>query len=331
MNAVITPIDFSPLSSVAELLYEGPWVAERLTVVGELLSSNPEAIDNVVRGVIENAYRFSAVDAFDARHKLSDLATGDVAQLWAGIDLLMVPTSPCHPTVEQVVADPVIRNAELGSYTNFVNLLGLSALAMPAALVDHGLPFGITWIAPPGYDAALVSLGAEWQTRCVPGLPFGAPSAEIVCSNVDVARLEESLAPSSEPVIKLAVVGAHLTGMPLHSQMTDRRARLLQTTTTSSVYRLFALNGPVPQKPGLARVSDRGQAIEVEVYAVPASEIGSLLALIPSPLGLGSVELRDGSAVCGFICEPYGIAAAIDISNFRGWRAYMLSMQDKPY
>jgi allophanate hydrolase len=241
----------------------------------------------------------------------------------------VVPTTPMHPTIAQVEEEPVRWNSLLGSYTNFVNLLGWSALAVPASLVpgEGGggeRPFGVTLIAPGGYDTALVALGATWQASVGRQLPFGAPSAGL--RRVAVELPEAGCVPASEPVLRLAAVGAHLTGMPLHYQMQERRAKLLETTTTVPAYRLYALKGTTPAKPGLVRVGDGGCAIEVQVYAMPQAAVGSLLALIPSPLGLGTVELADGRKVHSFICEPYGIEGATDVSEIGGWRAYIQSL-----
>ena len=327
----VVPVDLAPFYEVARLLYEGPWVAERHAAIDTFIQRQPESVHPVVRGIIEQATRYSAVNTFQAQYTLRELAA-QLAKVWLDIDVLMVPTAPTHPTVDSVLADPVGRNALLGTYTNFVNLLGLSALAVPAGLTSDDMPFGVTFIAPAGHDVALLHLGTAWQQAeanrpSMPGLGarLAAPTeAELAWPAVQL---------KAEPTVALAVVGAHLAGMPLHGQLTERRARLLAATHSAPHYRLFALPGTVPPKPGLARLSPHddpalGHAIAVEVYAVPASELGSFLALIPPPLGLGSVELADGSWVKGFICEPAGLVDAQDISHFGGWRAYMRHRQE---
>lgn len=316
----LVPVDLTPFGDVARLLYEGPWVAERYAAIADFIRQEPGAIHPVVRGIIEQATRYSAVDTFQAQYRLREL-TAHTMPTWDHIDVLMVPTAPTLPTVASVQADPVARNAQLGIYTNFVNLLGLAALAVPAAITPQGLPFGVTLIAPGGRDAALLDLGTLWQLAVQRRAPM-----TLGCG-LNAASPSDWLLPTvplrTEPEMAVAVVGAHLEGMPLHSQLTARGARLLSRTHTSSHYRLVALRNSAPPKPGLARVAEAGHPIDVEVYAMPQSQLGSFLALIPSPLGLGSVELADGRWVKGFICEPVGLIDAEDISRFGGWRAYM--------
>ena len=214
----------------------------------------------------------------------------------------------------------MLRNSELGRYTNFVNLLGLSALALPASLPAAGIPFGVTFIAPGGADAALVDWGWRWEAAGP--APLGARLRDATPEDRAPRRM-----PAAAPVVEIAVVGAHLEGMPLHGQITERGCRLVSRTRTAPAYRLYALPGTLPPKPGLARTAagEAGHAIEVEVYAMPADRVGGFLALIPPPLGLGSLQLEDGRWVKGFICEPAGLAGAQDISSFGGWRAYMKS------
>ncbi|RZI83863.1 MAG: allophanate hydrolase [Rubrivivax sp.] len=324
----LVPVDMGPFTAVAQLLYEGPWVAERYAAISEFIEAQPDALNPVVRGIIQGAREHDAVAAFNGQYRLRELAQATLPT-WRDIDVLMVPTAPTLPTLASVQSDPVGRNAQLGTYTNFVNLLGLAALALPSGFTGAGLPFGITLIAPGGSDAALLDLGALWQQALVrdSGLPMGfelgmPTEAELTWPS------GPSPSVSAAPMLMLSVVGAHLSGMPLHKQLTERHARLVSSTRTSPHYRLFALPGTVPPKPGLVRVSAKasateGHAIAVEVYAVPQASIGSFLALIPPPLGLGSVELEDGSWVKGFICEPCGLEGAEDISHFGGWRAYM--------
>ena len=223
------------------------------------------------------------------------------------MDALLVPTAPTHPTLAQVDADPLGANAQLGRYTNFVNLLGWCALALPAGRTATGLPFGVTFIAPGGHDVRLQQLGRAWTAS-------GPPAPWLK-------------APATEAMLPLAVVGAHLSGLPLNGQLTEHGAVLLEATTTAPHYRFFALPGTVPPKPGLLRVAEGGTAVALEVWAVPQAAVGSFLALIPPPLGLGSVQLADGRHVHGFLCEPHALAGAEDISAFGGWRAYLASLK----
>lgn len=312
------PLDFSPLHATAELLYGGPWVAERHAAVEQVLARTPEAFDPSVRRIVESARSVTATDAFRGLYRLR-AAQAETASFWAQADLLMVPTAPGHPTMAEVAADPIGANAQLGVYTNFVNLLGWSAIALPFNFTALGLPFGVTFIAPGGHDAALAQFGAAWQAQL--GLPLGALKR--------TAAIEPTLAraPASAPTLAIAVVGAHLSGLPLNGQLTERGASLRIATTTAPHYRLYALPGTTPPKPGLQRVGRGGASIAVEVWDVPLAQIGSFLALIPAPLGLGSLTLADGSSVHGFVCEAFALEGAPDITEFGGWRGYLASLK----
>jgi allophanate hydrolase len=319
----LIPIDFEPLHRTAALLYTGPWVAERHHVVKELLERDPAAIDPSVRTVIEGAARFSATETFAAQYALKDLQR-QCENIWKGVDVLLVPTAPNHPRFTDVTAEPLAANSELGVYTNFVNLLGWCALALPSGNTAAGMPYGVTFIGPAGYDAALAGLGRIWQESL--DLPLGATVHRLASVTVD-----ESIAlrtPAVRETIPLAVVGAHLSGMPLNWQLRERGARLLETTKTAPSYRLYALPGTTPAKPGLVRTPGEGHGIDVEVWEMPAQHMGSFLALIRAPLGLGSVELADGRWVHGFLCEGHAVTNAPDVSRFGGWRGYMKSNQE---
>jgi allophanate hydrolase len=315
LGAALVPLDFALLHAVAELLYEGPWVAERAHAMQALLQASPDAVDPAVAAVVARAQGITALDTFRAQYALRD-AQKKLAALWQQVDLLMVPTAPTHPSFAQVRDDPLGANAALGAYTNFVNLLGWSALALPAGSTPAGLPFGVTFIGPAQADAALARWGQRWAAHL--DLPLGAtgerrPMADSPCW------------PATEPSLPIAVVGAHLSGLPLNGQLLERGARLLQATTTAPHYRLYALPNTQPSKPGLLRVGEGGHAIALEIWAMPLRHVGSFLALIPPPLGLGAVELADGRHVHGFLCEPLALQGAADISHHGGWRAWLAS------
>lgn len=328
-GAELGTVDMAPFFNVARLLYDGPWVAERHTVLETLLAEQPDVLDPTVRRVVSAATRFNATDAFRAEYKLRELEVL-THEVWQRFDMLMLPTAPNLPTLADVAAEPVLRNSELGLYTNFVNLLGLAAVAVPAGFTPAGLPFGVTFVARGGSDAALLHWASAWQRSL--RLPLGCrlgpfpPAGDGDATSAPHRRP----APRAEPTLPLAVVGAHLQGMPLHGQLVERGARLLQRTRTAPHYRLHALPGQTPPKPGLARLagdgSAGGHAIEVEVYDMPQRHLGSFLALIAPPLGLGSVELEDGRWVKGFICEPWALQGAADISEHGGWRGYIASL-----
>ncbi|OAM89600.1 allophanate hydrolase [Termitidicoccus mucosus] len=308
-GAEIVPMDFSPFFEVAALLYQGPWVAERYTVAGELLETNPGAVHPVVRGIIARGTEFDAASVFRAHYKLADLKRG-CDGLLATVDALLVPTAPRHPSIADVLASPVEINSQLGTYTNFVNLLDWSALALPAGFRDDGLPAGITLIGPAWADAALAEFGARWERREAAATGRGA-----------------ALPFPERKTVRLAVVGAHLSGLPLNHQLTERGAVLVEKTKTSADYRFYALPGTTPPKPGLVRIGKKDTSpdagIEVELWDVPEEKFGSFVAAIPPPLGIGTLTLADGREVKGFICEAWAAEGAEDITHFGGWRAYL--------
>ncbi|PZQ59234.1 MAG: allophanate hydrolase, partial [Variovorax paradoxus] len=224
--------------------------------------------------------------------------------------------APTHCTIADMQADPVARNSRMGAYTNFVNLLDYAAISVPSSLRPDGLPFGVTFIGPAGSDFALAALGQRYHQAT--GLPSGATGQPLP----PAAALPQP--PIAGPTVRVAVVGAHLSGMPLNVQLQERGGRLLQATHTAPDYRLFALPGTTPPKPGLVRAAaGEGAAIALEVWELPAAHYGSFVALIPAPLGIGTLTLADGSAVQGFLCEAQALAGAQDITHHGGWRAYM--------
>jgi allophanate hydrolase len=314
LGASVVDIDIEPFYETARLLYEGPWVAERYITARSLIASAHEAMHPVTRGIILDGARPTAVDTFAALYKLKELqrVRDHVFRL---IDALLLPTTPTVYTVEQVLADPVQINSRLGTYTNFVNLLDLCGLALPAAMREDGAPFGVTLLAPAGHDAMLASIGRVFHADT--GLPLGA-----------LGKPQPGLVPlpaaAKEGEIAIAVVGAHLSGMPLNGELRALGGRLLEATTTSRDYRLYALPGTELPKPGLIRVADgEGVALEVEVWGLPTEGFGRFVAAVPPPLSIGTITLDDGRSVKGFLVEAQGIVGARDISSFGGWRAFM--------
>jgi allophanate hydrolase len=302
-------LDFEPLHAVAALLYDGPWVAERHAACLPIFESgDPADMDPTVRQVIARALGLTATETFQAQYRLRALQAS-TRSIWEQVEVLMVPTAPGHPSFADVDADPIGVNSRLGTYTNFVNLLGWSALAVPAGTTPTGLPFGITFIGRGACDAALVDLGRSWTAPDQPRESYSAPLRS----------------PAVAATLPLAVVGAHLSGLPLNHQLLERGAWLLEETHTAPRYRLYALPGTVPPKPGLLRCPEDGAAIALEVWALPLTAVGSFLALIGSPLGLASIELADGRRVHGFVCEPHALAGAVDITAHGGWRSFRAS------
>jgi len=316
-GAQVETIDFAPYAELAALLYQGPWVAERFAAVESLWQEHPAAIHPVVRGIVEGAANYSALDAFKAEYRRAEL-TRQIQQSLQGFDALVVPTSPSIYTIAQLQADPVRLNSQLGVYTNFANLADLSALALPAGMRADGLPAGITVIGLAWQDRALAQFGRQWQVQR--GLPLGATGRPLPAAAPQ---------PADPNTLRVAVVGAHLTGMPLNHQLTSRRAVLVEKTRTAADYRLYALANTTPPKPGLVK-SDSGAPIEVELWDIPVAAFGAFVAEIPAPLGIGTLELHDGRLVKGFICEPRGLLGARDITDFGGWRAYLASLNATP-
>jgi allophanate hydrolase len=314
LGTVITEIDVEPFYETARLLYEGPWLAERYLAVRSLLASSPDAIQPVTRAIIQEGARPSAADAFAAFYKLEELRRVR-DHIFRGIDALVLPTMPTVYTIEQVSADPIGLNSRLGTYTNFVNLLDLCGLAVPASMRSDGAPAGVTLLAPAGHDATLASIGRVFHADT--GLPLGATGQpQPPLANISNALQADEIA--------LAVVGAHLSGMPLNCELRALGARLVAEITTTADYRLFALNGTDPPKPGLLRVADgEGAAIAVEVWALTATAFGRFVAAIPPPLSIGTIRLAGGGSAKGFLVEARAVDGARDISSFGGWRAFV--------
>jgi allophanate hydrolase len=315
-------IDFTPFRETGALLYGGPWVAERLAAIGDFYAKNADALHPVTRTIIGGAKRFSAVDAFRGLYRLDELKRA-TAPLWRDADLLVVPTAPTIYRLDEFAREPIEFNNRLGFYSTFVNLLGYAALAVPGPWRRDRLPAGITLIGPAGSDAALAGVGRVLHAAA--GLTMGA-------TRHPVPALDAPAASARARWIRVAVVGAHLTGLPLNHQLTERGARLIGPARTAPLYRLHALPGTTPPKPGLVRVRNgdgNGAAIAVEVWEVPEAALGGFVDEIAPPLGIGTLVLEDGSAVKGFLAETYACADAPDISHHGGWRAYLAAQQSR--
>ena len=301
LDAELVEIDMTPLNEAARLLYDGPWVAERTAALRDMLDRKPEAIHPVVRGIVEQGRNYDAVDVFDGTYRLAELARA-AERMWAEVDLLILPTAPTCYRVAEMLAAPVALNASLGAYTNFVNLLDMAAIAVPAGSYQSGVGFGVTLIGPAGTDRALIDAADALFSE--PALP---PPLDLE------GRMES---------VKLAVVGAHLKDMPLHWQLTSRDARFVGEAKTAPAYRLYAIADSVPPKPALVHSND-GASIALEIYELDMAAFGSFVAEVPPPLAIGTVALDDGSLVKGFVAEPRAIVGAEDITALGGWRAFI--------
>jgi len=320
LGGEIIDIDFEPFLQAARLLYEGPWVAERYAAIQPFFDRHDNQVISPVREIIASAKQHTAVDAFNGFYQLRDIAR-QANQVWAMIDCLLTPTAGTIYTIQALQHDPIRLNTNLGYYTNFMNLLDYSAVAVPAGFQQDGLPFGITLVAPAHQDEPLLHLAHRLQQAY--SLPLGA-------TGIPFPATAHFSAASHSGQVRIAVCGAHLSGLPLNGQLTSRHGRLIASTTTSPEYRLYALPGGPPRRPGLIRVypGQVGCAIEVEVWELPLRELGSLIASIPAPLGIGTLSLASGETVQGFLCEHHAIGAAEDISHLGGWRNYLRQQRD---
>jgi allophanate hydrolase len=317
MGGTAVEFDYTAFRDAAQLLYNGPWVAERTASVGAFLEEIHEGagVWPETRQIILGGREYSAVDAFEGQYELAELKSAAAMQM-QGLDFLALPTAGTIYTISQIRHEPLLYNANLGHYTNFVNFFGLSALALPSGFRPDGLPFGITLVAQPHAERALLAFGARWQ-RTVP-LALGKTASTLPPEANDPVVVEDR--------VSIAVVGAHMSGLPLNGQLTELGGRLESTATSAAVYRLYVLPGGPPQRPGLVRVAYGGGAVELEIWSLPSATVGAFLSQIPAPLGIGTVQLSDGASVLGFLCESHAVAYAHDITASGGWRAYLKSL-----
>jgi len=313
LGATLVEFDLEPFYETARLLYEGPWVAERYLVIRNLLASSPDSIHPVTREITAAGARLTAADTFAALYRLQGLRR-IAERAFTHLDALVLPTAPTAYSTAQVLANPIELNSRLGTYTNFVNLLDLCGLALPAAMRPDDIPFGITLLAPAGHDAQLASIGRVFHadTR----LPMGSKGLK----HPALAALP--VHPSGDE-IAIAVIGAHLSGMALNGELQTLGARLLEAASTAPDYKLYALD-TTPPKPGMIRVeAGAGSSIKLELWALSAAAFGKFVAAIPPPLSIGTIRLADGRGVKGFLAEPTAVNGARDISAYGGWRAFM--------
>jgi len=315
LGAHVEVVDIESLLEAAKLLYAGPWVAERYAAIEDLMLNKPDTVHPVVHNIVVQAEQKTSVETFQFEYKMQHYRA-IAKEMFAQFDFLLTPTAPTTYTIEEVLENPIELNSNMGYYTNYMNLLDLAGIAIPAGFMSNGQPFGTTLIAPAMQDQKLLSYAHLWQHTldCTTGALDQKPKHPDVKTFADQSSIE------------IAVCGAHLSGMPLNWQLTERGASLIKKSLTSKNYKMFALAGVPPERPGLFRDDSKDSAsIEIEIWSMPAAELGTFLANIPAPLGLGKLETEDGDWVTGFICESYGEQGATDITEFGSWRKYINS------
>jgi len=316
LGASIAEIDYGPLAEAASVLYSPAGVAERTSALGEFLARKPGSFHPVTRAIIEAGRSASAVELYQSRDRLRFLKRHAEA-IFSAADALVLPTSGTIWRVAEVLADPVQKNSDLGYYTNFVNPLDLSGIAVPNAMQANGLPCGITLIGPAFHEPQLAAIGHALQRAS--GLPLGATGI------AQPARDAPAAAPR-HPAIDIVVVGAHMSGLPLNKDLLALGATLVGACRTSASYRFYRLPGTGVARPGLVRVAGNGASVDGEIWRLPTEAVGAFLASIPQPLGLGDVMLDDGRRLKGFLCEAVATKGATDITEHGGWRRYLASL-----
>jgi allophanate hydrolase len=315
--------DYAPLEKAAAALYESAFVAERYQAIRAFFDTRADAVFEPVRNIIAKGSAYNAGDLFAVQAELS-VAKRKKDALMASVDFLVLPTTPTTYTIQQMQTDPIALNRNLGYYTNFVNLLDMAAISIPAGFKAPTLPFGITLVGQAGSDITLAQYAQRFMQRST--ITHLGTLLGQLNSNTSVLELWQRLVSSTAPRKQVAVVGAHLSGMPLNSQLVERGALLKETTHTAAEYELYALPNTTPPKPGLKHVGQSGNSIALEVWEMAMEDFGSFVSLIPAPLGIGTLKLEDGSSVQGFICEPAALEGAKNISSFGGWRNYINSL-----
>ena len=324
LGAALVEIDFAPFAETASLLYDGPWVAERYVALRAFLEKSPDSFHPVTRAIVENGTNYAAADVYTATYRLADL-TRRAETVWHDIDAMLLPTAGSMYTVAEVEADPIQLNSNLGYYTNFVNLLDLAAIAVPAGFAANARPFGVTLVGPAFSDAWLGDVGGIIHRAA--DTTMGATGVALPPSRAGSIDRTQAADRSADRLL-VAVNGAHMRGLPLNSQLVELGGRFVREDRTAAHYRLYSLEDFSPIRPGMVRVSEPadGASIALEVWSLPKTAVGGLLVQIPAPLGLGTLELHSGETVKGFVCEAAAADGAKDITPHGGWRAYLATL-----
>lgn len=326
MGAERVGVDLEPFLAAGQLLYSGPWLAERWAAFGDFLIDHPDEVNPVVAEVVIPGREVTGAAVFRGQHDLARLRRRSEST-WDQVDVMLLPTTPEHPTLDDIARDPIGFNARLGRWTAFANLLDLAAGVVPATTTRTGLPVGAQLLGPAGSETELLSLAAAWESgdnveagatryRVLP-VPVATPTLVSTTTGPDTTNTD-----TTDRAL-LTVVGAHLSGQPLNPMLVELGARLHATTRTAATYRLLSLPGGPPARPGLIRVLTGGSSLDAETWSIAPAALGVLLGTVPAPLGIGHVDLVDGTTTLGFLCEATGVENALDITDQGGWRNYL--------
>ncbi|KAB8133094.1 allophanate hydrolase [Gracilibacillus oryzae] len=291
----ITYVDYELFAATAQILYGGPWVAERWEALGDFITQHPGASFPVTEQILRSgsADEYDAAALFKAIHTLQQYKL----EAWKLLEnaVLITPTNAGTWTREQVRINPIGTNSDMGRFTNHCNLLDLCAIAIPSFEAGENLPFGITIFAT-------------------------ADKESLVCGMADLLVNEgKQTEAASKDTTLVAVCGLHMRGFALEKQMKELGAKFIREDQTAAKYQFIKLPTN-PAKPGLIKQKTGGGSINIELWEMPSVGFGTFVTSIPSPLGIGKIELQDGSEVPGFICEDYAKQGAEDITHLKSWR-----------
>ncbi len=306
-------VDLSPFLEAADLLYLGPWVAERYLATSPLINESPDSFLPETRRIIKGGSEPSAQEAFLAQYKLAGLRR-EADKIWENFDFIALPTTGTIFTREAISHDPIELNSKLGRYTNFMNLLDLCGCAVPTAFREDGLPAGLTLFAPAFQDRDVLRWAGEIHRTAATGggleLKF---EPEPLCDSKHVASID------------LFVCGSHMSELPLNQQLTELGAEYLGEAETDPHYRMYILppTESLPIRPGLVRCKEETVSLPGELWRMPLKNFGAFMLKIRFPLGISQVQMNNGKSEYGFCCDPSGVESSSEITHFRGWRSYL--------
>lgn len=318
-------VDMEPFFEAGRLLYSGPWLAERWAAIGGFLTDHPGEVNPVVAAVVGPGRDVSGAAVFRGQHQLAALRKR-TETAWQQVEVMLMPTTSEHPPIDAVTRDPIGVNERLGRWTTFANLLDLAAVVVPATPTRAGLPTGAQLLGPAGSEATLLHFAAAWEAH--QPIPAGATGYPVLPAPSEPPATSTSGVDADPERVLLTVIGAHLSGQPLNTALTELGARLHAATPTAPTYRLLSLPGAPPARPGLVRVRTGGGSVEAETWSLPRPALATLMTTVPPPLAIGHIELADGSTTLGFLCEAVAAESAIDITDHGGWRAFRAAAEE---